>query len=105
MSVGQIPAHDPERLLALNAALREENESLRAIVETLKRALYGARSEKQSESANQLPLALGDLSATQVEPAKLPSPANSNRPPRRAPKRCAISVACRGINDASHEAL
>lgn len=82
MSVAQIPAHDPERLLALNAALREENESLRATVDILKRALYGARSEKQSEPASQLPLALGDLSVTPAEPLKLPSPANSNRPPR-----------------------
>jgi len=69
-------------LLALNAALRAENVNLLAIVATLKRALYGARSEKQAEPASQLPLALDDLSATPVEPAKSPAPANSNRPPR-----------------------
>ncbi len=82
MPDGQISPHDPERLLALNAALRTENENLRAIVATLKRALYGARSEKQAEPASQLPLGLDDLSATPVEPVKLPAPANSNRPPR-----------------------
>jgi transposase len=36
----------PNPLIALVATLREENTSLRALVETLKRALYGARSEK-----------------------------------------------------------
>src|SRR5271170_1173968 len=80
MSDGQHSPHDPAHLLALNAALRAENENLRAVVETLKRALYGARSEKQVAPANQLPLALNDLSATRAEPAKLPTPANSNRP-------------------------
>jgi len=82
MSDGQHSPHDPAHLLALNAALRAENENLKAVVETLKRALYGARSERQLEPANQLPLALDDLSPTPVEPAKLPKPANSNRPAR-----------------------
>jgi transposase len=82
MSDGQNSPHDTAHLLALNAALRAENENLRAVVETLKRALYGARSEKQVAPANQLPLALNDLSATPAEPAKLPTPANSNRPAR-----------------------
>ena len=80
MSDGQNSPHETAHLLALNAALRAENENLRAVVETLKRALYGARSEKQVAPANQLPLALNDLSATRAEPAKLPTPANSNRP-------------------------
>jgi transposase len=70
------------QLLALNAALRAENENLKAVVETLRRALYGARSERQLEPADQLPLALNDLSAAPAEPAKLPQPANSNRPAR-----------------------
>jgi transposase len=82
MSDGQNSPHDTVHLLALNAALRAENENLRAIVETLKRALYGAQSEKQVAPANQLPLSLNDLSATPAEPAKLPTPANSNRPAR-----------------------
>ena len=71
MSDGQHSPHDPAHLLALNAALRAENENLKAVVETLRRALYGARSERQLEPANQLPLALNDLSAAPVEPAKL----------------------------------
>jgi transposase len=82
MSDGQHSSHDPAHLLALNAALRAENENLKAVVETLRRALYGARSERQLEPANQLPLALNDLSAAPVEPAKLPKPANSNLPAR-----------------------
>lgn len=82
MSDDPISPHDPEYLLAMNAVLRAENENLRAIVAALKRALYGARSEKQAEPASQLPLGLDDLSATPVEPAKLPAPANSNRPQR-----------------------
>jgi transposase len=82
MSDGQHSTHDPANLLALNAALRAENENLKAVVETLRRALYGARSERQLEPADQLPLALNDLSAAPVEPSKLPQAANSNRPAR-----------------------
>ncbi|HUW80814.1 MAG TPA: IS66 family transposase [Acidocella sp.] len=82
MSDGQNSSHDTAHLLALNAALRAENENLKAVVETLKRALYGARSERQLEPESQLPLALNDLSAAPVEPAKLPKPANSNRSTR-----------------------
>ena len=82
MSDGQHSPHDPAHLLALNAALRAENENLRAVVAALKRALFGARSEKQVEPEAQLPLALDDLSGTPVEAAKLPTPANANRPPR-----------------------
>ena len=87
MSESQDTPSDEAHLRALNAALREENENLRAIVQTLKRALYGARSEKQSEPEAQLPLSLGDLSPAPielVEPAKLLAPANSNRPQQRS---------------------
>jgi transposase len=87
MSDGENSPHDKAHLLALNAALRAENENLRAVVETLKRALYGARSERQLEPANQLPLALNDLSAAPLEPAKLPAPANANRPARPSAAR------------------
>ena len=87
MSEGQNIAHDEMPLRALNAALREENDRLRAIVDTLKRALYGARSEKRPEPDTQLLLALGDLSGAAAEPAKLPSPANTNQPPRPRPAR------------------
>src|ERR1700686_2125232 len=79
MSDGQNSPHDTAHLLALNAALRAENENLRAVVETLKRALYGARSEKRVEPANQLPLALNDLSPTLAETAKLPARAKAVR--------------------------
>jgi transposase len=82
MSDGQNPSHNQAHLLALNAALRVENENLRAVVAALKRALYGARSEKQIEPVNQLPLGLDDVSATPMEPAELPVPANSNQPRR-----------------------
>ena len=78
MSDSQNSRHDTVQLLALNAALQAENENLRAVVETLRRALYGARSERQLEPADQLALALNDLSAAPVEPVKLPAPANSN---------------------------
>jgi hypothetical protein len=64
MSDGQHSPHDPAHLLALNAALRAENENLRAIVAALKRTLFGARSEKQVEPEAQLPLALDDLFGT-----------------------------------------
>ena len=87
MSDGENSPHDKAHLLALNAALRAENENLRAVVETLKRALYGARSERQIEPANQLPLALNDLSAAPMEPTKLPAPANANRPARPSAAR------------------
>ena len=82
MSDGQDLPQNTVQLLALNAALRAENENLKAVVETLRRALYGARSERQLQPADQLPLALNDLSAAPVEPAKLPRPANSNQPAR-----------------------
>jgi transposase len=87
MSEGQNIPGDEAHLRALNMVLREENEALRAIVETLKRALYGARSEKQAAPETQLPLALGDLSLAAVEPADLPLPANTNLPPRPKPAR------------------
>ena len=82
MPAAPYPPHDPAHLLALNAALLAENENLHAMVAALKRALYGARSEKRLEPETQLPLALDDLSTAPLEPAKSPMPANSNQPPR-----------------------
>lgn len=58
---------DPERLIAIVLGLSEENERLRGIVDVMSRALYGARSEKQTDNKDQLPLALEDLSDTPVE--------------------------------------
>jgi hypothetical protein len=95
MSEGQNIPGDEAHLRALNMVLREENEALRAIVETLKRALYGARSEKQAAPETQLPLALGDLSLAAVEPADLPC--RRIQTCRRGRNRHAISAACRRI--------
>ena len=69
MSEDQNVRQNEALLRAQNTALREESDHLRAIVDTLKRALYGARSEKQAEPEAQLPLALGDLSRTAAEQA------------------------------------
>ena len=67
----------------LIATLREENTSLRALVETLKRALYGARSEKLEPEPGQFQLELDDLSL--VAPELPPKPTRSrtaDQPPR-----------------------
>src|SRR5665213_2651612 len=63
-------SRDPDILIEMIAGLRAENEKLRAMLETLKRALYGARSEKRDADAAQLALGLGDLSALPVEPER-----------------------------------
>jgi transposase len=59
---------DPDILIEMIAGLRAENEKLRAMLETLKRALYGARSEKRDADEAQFALGLGDLSAFPVAP-------------------------------------
>src|SRR3954452_4285628 len=65
---------DPARLVAMVLALDAENESLRAIVRTLKDLLFGARSEKAAViDVAQLPLDLDDLA---VGPPPPPPPAN-----------------------------
>jgi len=61
-------SRDPDILLETIAGLRAENEKLRVMLETLKRALYGARSEKRDIEEAQLALGLGDLSAVPLEP-------------------------------------
>jgi transposase len=43
-AVSSLP-RDPDILIEMIAGLRAENEKLRAMLETLKRARYGARSE------------------------------------------------------------
>src|SRR5579872_1770064 len=65
--VSSLP-RDPDILIEMIAGLRAENERLRALLETAKHALYGARSEKRDADAAQLALGLGDLSALPVEP-------------------------------------
>jgi transposase len=65
--IGSLP-RDPDVLIETIVGLRAENEKLRAMLETLKRALYGSRSEKRDADEAQLGLGLGDLSARRVEP-------------------------------------
>jgi len=65
--VSSLP-RDPDILIEMIAGLRAENEKLRAMLETLKRPLYGARSEKRDAEEAQLALGLGDLSVVPVEP-------------------------------------
>src|SRR3954449_6109402 len=76
---------DPDILLEMITGLRAENEKLRAMLETLKRALYGARSEKRDADAAQLALGLGDLSALPVEPE--PDAVAGAEPDRPKPAR------------------
>ena len=63
------------------ADLHDENDKLRAIVETLKRTLFGARSEKLAGDAAQLLLALDDMSTAPREP----EPEQATRQPRARP--------------------
>jgi transposase len=66
--VASLP-REPDILIEMIVELRDENGKLRAMLETLKRALYGARSEKFDADAAQLALGLDDVSTTPVEPA------------------------------------
>src|SRR3954453_21976937 len=53
---------DPARLVAMVLALDTENESLRAIVRTLKDLLFGARSERAAViNLDHLPLDIDDM--------------------------------------------
>src|SRR4051812_48142819 len=61
---------DPARLVAMVLALDAENESLRAIVRTLKDLLFGARSERAAViDVAHLPLDLDDLAVGPTPPA------------------------------------
>lgn len=82
MSDSPFIPHDPDPSAALIAALQTEIEQLRAIVAILKRALFGARSERQASTPGQMALGLDDLSTTPVEPPPSPDPAPPNRKPR-----------------------
>ena len=84
--VASLP-REPDILIGMIVELRDENGKLRGMLETLKRALYGARSEKFDADPGQLSLELGDLSATSTEPVPdgPPSPrAGSPTPEGRA---------------------
>ncbi len=67
--VASLP-REPDILIGMIAELRDENDRLLGMLETLRRALYGARSEKLDIDAAQLPLGLEDVSATPIEPAR-----------------------------------
>ena len=77
---GSLP-RDPDLLIGMIADLHDENDKLRAIVETLKRTLFGARSEKLAGDAAQLLLALDDMSTAPREP----EPEQATRQPRARP--------------------
>src|SRR5881227_1274998 len=82
---------DPARLVAMVLALDAENESLRAIVRTLKDLLFGARSERAAViNLDQLPLDLEDLTVGRTPP---PRPANDDAGTERKaarPRRPAV---------------
>ena len=58
---------DPDILIAMIVELHDENGKLHAMLETLRRTLYGARSER-FDDASQLALGLEDVSTTPIEP-------------------------------------
>ena len=59
--------HEPDALIEIIVELRNENGRLRAMLETARRALYGARSERLGEDPGQLALGLEDISAVPVK--------------------------------------
>lgn len=64
---------DPDRLIGIIIELRDENARLQAIMATLKRAIYGPRSERLVVDTAQLPLKLDDVVITST-----PTPANDD---------------------------
>ena len=85
-------SRDPDILLETIAMLRAENEKLRAMLETLKRALYGARSEKRDIEEAQLAFGLGDLSAVPVEPEQDAATGGMPDQPKPARSKAARSI-------------
>ena len=88
--MGSDPAslpREPDQLIEMVVSLQDENDKLRAIVETLKRTLFGARSERLAVPAAQLPLGLGDLAAIPIEPQPAQKPRPADRPARPKPVR------------------
>ena len=59
---------EPDILIGMVLELRGENGRLRAMLETLRRTLYGARSERFDSDPGQLALGIEDLSTAPVEP-------------------------------------
>jgi len=68
-------------LIEMLVELHDENNRLRAMLETVRRALYGARSERFETDPAQLALDLEDLSAAPIEPQRpKPRPHDQPRP-------------------------
>jgi len=86
LDIASLP-RDPDALIGIIVELHDENGQLRGMLEAAKRALYGARSERMFEDAAQLPLGLGDVSSTPVEPA---AEAAEPRPRGPTPRRRAV---------------
>ena len=85
---------DPDMLIEIVVELRDENGKLRAMLETLRRSLYGARSERFEGDAAQLALGLGDVSSAPVEPESQTAATARPRTGGHAPGRDAISAVC-----------
>jgi Transposase C of IS166 homeodomain len=56
---------DPDRLIEIIMVLQDRNAHLQSVVDTLRRALYGPRSEKLIVDTAQLPLDLNDVVISQ----------------------------------------
>lgn len=87
MPATPVPTHDQYGAATRIADLTAEVERLKALVATLSRALFGARSERRHEMPDQPGLPLDDLSLTPAEPQALPKPASSGREPSRPGRR------------------
>jgi transposase len=72
---------DPDRLIDMIVELHDENAKLQAMLETMRRALYGARSERFETDAAQLALDLQDVSTAPAELAP-PKPRPQDQPAR-----------------------
>jgi transposase len=77
---------DPDRLIEMIIELHDNNSRLQAMLETMRRALYGARSERFEADAAQLALDLEDVSTVPVEPPP-PKPQRQDRSARPKPAR------------------
>jgi transposase len=77
---------DPDRLIDIIVALHDENSRLHAMLDTMRRTLYGARSERFETDAAQLALDLQDTSAAPIEPPPA-KPVPHERPIRQKPTR------------------
>jgi transposase len=71
---------------AVIAELRAENERLRAMLATLRRMLFGARSERHEADPAQLALGLDDLASAPAEPEPQAAHKPRRQPPTPRPK-------------------